>query len=160
MGIPAYMWLTDDGGADIRGSSMVIGRERSIEVIGFGHGLSLPIDPRTGKITGVRSHSPMVIEKEFDAASPYLYRAVAGGQTLKSAELKWYRINDAGKEEEYFIMLMEGVKVAAINPGMANVKLAASSPLNHVESVSLMYSRITWHYKDGNVKFTDDWAYR
>ncbi len=50
----------------------------------------------------------MRIEKEFDAASPYLYKAVAKGQTLKSAELKWYRINHASQEEVYFIMLIEG----------------------------------------------------
>jgi type VI secretion system secreted protein Hcp len=90
------MWLKDDGGADIKGSSTVQGREGSIEVIGFGHGLNLPVDSSVAKITGPRSHSPMTIEKEFDAASPYLYRAVATRQTLQSAELKWYRINHAG----------------------------------------------------------------
>jgi type VI secretion system secreted protein Hcp len=160
MPIPAHMWLKDDGGADIKGSSTVQGRERSIEVIGFGHGLNLPVDGNVGKITGPRSHLPMTIEKEFDSASPYLYRAVATGQTLQSAELRWYRINDAGREEVYFIMLMEGVKVAGVNPGMSNTRLSATSQLNHMETISMMYSRITWHYTDGNVKFTDDWTER
>lgn len=157
MPIPAYMWLKDDGGSDIKGSVTVQGREGSIEVIGFGHGLNLPVDSRSGKITGSRTHSPMSIEKEFDAASPYLYKAVANGQTLQSAELKWYRINDAGQEEEYFSMLLERVKVTGVNPGMPNTKLAGMSQINHMEAVSLMYERITWHYKDGNVKFTDAW---
>lgn len=39
---------------------------------------------------------------------------------------------------------------------MANIKLAGMSQLNHVESVSLMYGRITWHYTKGNIKFPDD----
>jgi type VI secretion system secreted protein Hcp len=160
MAIPAYMWLKDDGGADIKGSSTVQKREGSVEIIGFGHGVNLPVDNKTGVITGSRSHAPMHIEKEFDASSPYLYKAVSTGQTLQSAELKWYRINDAGKEDVYFIMLMEGVKVVGVNPGMANARLAAMSPLNHVESVSLMYDRITWHYTDGNIKFTDSWNER
>ncbi|MFD1554477.1 Hcp family type VI secretion system effector [Paraburkholderia silviterrae] len=160
MPIPAYMWLKDDGGADIKGSVTVQSREGSIEVIGFGHGVNLPVDSKTGDITGSRNHSPMHIEKEFDASSPYLYKAVATGQSLKSAELKWYRINDAGKEEEYFIMLLESVKVVGVNPGMANTKLAGMSQLNHVESIGLMYERITWHYKDGNIKFTDSWNER
>lgn len=160
MGIPAYMWLKDDGGADIKGSVTVQGREGSIEVIGFCHGVNLPVDSKTGDITGSRSHAPMSLEKEFDASSPYLYKAVATGQTLQSAELKWYRINDAGQEEIYFIMLLEAVKVVGVNPGMANTKLAAMSPLNHVESVGLMYERITWHYTDGNIKFTDSWNER
>jgi type VI secretion system secreted protein Hcp len=71
----------------------------------------------------------MSIEKEFDAASPYLYKAVANGQTLQSAELRWYRINDAGQEEEYFSMLLEGVKVTGVNPGMPNTRLAGMSQI-------------------------------
>jgi len=160
MPIPAYMWLKDDGGSDIKGSVTVQGREGSIEVVGFSHGINLPVDSNTGEITGARSHSPMSIEKEFDAASPYLYKAVAKGQTLKSAELKWYRINHAGQEEVYFIMLIEGVKVTGVNPGMPNTKIAGMSQVNHMEAVSLMYERITWHYTDGNVKFTDAWNER
>jgi type VI secretion system secreted protein Hcp len=154
------MWLKDDGGADIKGSVTVQKREGSIEVIGFGHGINLPVDNKTGDISGSRTHSPMSLEKEFDASSPYLYKAVSKGQTLQSAELKWYRINDAGQEEVYFIMLMEGVKVVGVNPGMANTRLAGMSALNHVESVSLLYDRITWHYTDGNIKFTDSWNER
>lgn len=101
----------------------------------------------------------MMIEKEFDAVSPYLYKAVAKGQTLKGAELKWYRINDAGKEEVYFTMLMEGVKIVGVNPGMANIK-ADNTGMNHSESVSLMYDRITWHYAYGNIKFSGAWEER
>lgn len=90
MPVPAYLWLKDDGGADIKGSVDVKDREGSIEIIGFSHGLNLPVDSVNGKITGTRSHSAMLIEKEFDSASPYLYKAVAKGQTLKSAEIRWY----------------------------------------------------------------------
>jgi type VI secretion system secreted protein Hcp len=160
MAIPAYMWLKDDGDADIKGSATVHGREGSIEVIGFSHGLNLPVDGASGKITGPRMHSPMHIEKEFDAASPYLYKAVAKGQTLKSAELRWYRIDDSGREKVYFTMLLENVKVTGINPGMPNIKADGASEINHVESVSLLYERITWHYADGNFKFTDSWLER
>nr|WP_143809024.1 type VI secretion system tube protein Hcp [Paraburkholderia susongensis] len=52
MAIPAYMWLKDDDGADIKGPSMVQGREGSIEVIGFNHAISLPVDSHNGKIMG------------------------------------------------------------------------------------------------------------
>lgn len=88
MAIPAYLWLKDDGGADIKGSVDVKDRESSIEVLGFAHGLFLPTDNNTGKITGARIHSPITFEKEFDSSSPYLYKTVAKGQTLKSAEFK------------------------------------------------------------------------
>ncbi|MGF6701454.1 type VI secretion system Hcp family effector [Paraburkholderia sp. MM5496-R1] len=58
------------------------------------------------------------------------------------------------------MMTLEGVKVCGISPGMANTKLAQASALNHVESVSMMYDRITWHYLDSNIKYTDSWNER
>lgn len=120
MAIPAYLWLKDDGGADTKGSVDILDREGSIEVLSFSHGLLVPTDNGTGKITGTRLHAPFVIEKEFDSSSPCLYKAVATGQTLKSAEIKWYKINDAGQEVEYFNMLLENVRVVSINPVMHN----------------------------------------
>lgn len=119
MSIPAYLWLKDDGGALIKGGVDVQHRECSIEVKGFHHNLMIPTDNATGKITGTRMHSPMLIIKEFDCSSPYLYKAVATGQSLVSAEIKWYRINYSGQEEEYFNMLLEGVRIVSISPAMA-----------------------------------------
>jgi len=150
------MWLKDDGGADIKGSVDVQDREGSIEIIGFSHGLNLPVDNSTGKITGSRSHSPLMIEKEFDSSTPYLYKAVATGQTLKSAEIRFYQIDYSGQEVCYFIITLEDVKITGVNPVMPNTKLMGDTRINHMESVSLLYSKITWHYVDGNIKYTYD----
>lgn len=155
MAIPAYLWLKDDGGADIKGSVDVRDREGSIEITGFGHSLSIPTDDNTGKLTGTRIHGAMTLEKEFDSSSPYLYRAVATGQKLQSAEIRWYAINHAGQEQEYFNMLLEGVKVVSVVPSMGR-----EEKINHIEHVSLRYEKITWKYCDGNVQFTDAWNER
>jgi len=56
MAIPAYLWLKDDGGADIKGAVDVQDREGSIEVLGFSHGLHLPTDNMTGKTLPNHSH--------------------------------------------------------------------------------------------------------
>ena len=160
MAIPAYLWIKDDGGADIRGSVDVKDREGSIEVLSFSHGLHIPTDANSGKLTGTRTHSALGFEKEFDSSSPYLYKAVARGQTLKSVEIKWYRINDAGQEVEYFNMLLEGVKVVSIHPVMHNCKTPESEKHNHLEAISLRYEKITWKYCDGNVSFSDSWNER
>ncbi|HII4350283.1 Hcp family type VI secretion system effector [Enterobacter sp. KB-221C9] len=160
MAIPAYLWLKDDGGANITGSVDVQHREGSIEVLSFGHGLHIPTDGNTGKLTGTRIHSPLTIEKEFDSSSPYLYRAVATGQTLKSAEIKWYRVNDAGQEVEYFNMLLENVKIVGITPVMHNVKNPSMEKHNHLEAIELRYEKITWKHCDGNIQFTDGWNIR
>lgn len=117
----------------------------------------IPTDNATGKITGTRMHSPMLIIKEFDCSSPYLYKAVATGQSLVSAEIKWYRINYSGQEEEYFNMLLEGVRIVSISPAMA----PGDNPNeNHMETVELRYEKITWKHSDGNIIFSDAWNER
>ncbi len=68
MAIPAYLWLKDDGGADIKGSVDVRGREGSIEIIGLNHGVMQPTDKHNGKATSLRVHSPYSFDKEVDAS--------------------------------------------------------------------------------------------
>ncbi|URN99766.1 Hcp family type VI secretion system effector [Leclercia adecarboxylata] len=160
MAIPAYLWLKDDGGAHIKGSVDVIDREGSIEINGFSHNLSLLTDGMTGNITGTRKHSAVIIQKDFDSSSPYLYKAVATGQTLKSAEFKWYHINYSGLEEEYFNIFLEGVKVVGVSPVMHDTKDPTKEKHNHLECVELRYEKITWKHCDGNIMFTDSWNER
>ena len=157
MAIPAYLWLKDDGGALIKGGVDVLNRESSIEIKGFHHNLMIPTDNATGKVTGTRMHSPMLLVKEFDYSSPYLYKAVSTGQNLTSAEIKWYKINDAGQEVEYFNMFLEEVRIVSISPSMASPD---NPNENHVETLELRYEKITWKHCDGNIMHTDAWNQR
>ncbi|MFG6654565.1 Hcp family type VI secretion system effector [Scandinavium sp. M-37] len=160
MAIPAYLWLKDDGGASIKGSVDVHGREGSIEIIGLNHGVNQPTDKHTGKATSLRTHSPFSFDKEVDSSSPYLYKAVTTGQKFKSAEVKFYRINDAGQEAEYFSTMMEGVKLVSVCPMMLDVKNSRYEKHNHIELIELVYEKITWTYKDGNIIHSDSWNER
>jgi type VI secretion system secreted protein Hcp len=154
------MWLKDNGGLDIKGSVDIQDREGSVEIIGLSHGINLPVDNVNGKITGTRQHSSMLIEKEVDSSTPYLYKAAATGQTLKSVEIKFYHINDAGQEVCYYTVLMENAKITGVNCSVPNVKLAGNDRMNHIESVSIQYGKITWCIVDGNIQYTDTWSER
>jgi len=160
MPIPPYLWLKDDGGADIKGSVDVKDREGTIEILGMSHGINIPVDNMNGKITGTRQHSPFNFEKEVDSSTPYLYKAAATGQTLKSAEIKFYHINDAGQEVAYYSVLLEKVKITGVNCGVPNCKLPANDKMNHMETVSMQYEKITWKIHDGNIQYTDAWNER
>ncbi|CAG4893372.1 MULTISPECIES: type VI secretion system tube protein TssD [Paraburkholderia] len=159
MAVPLHLWLKDEGGADIRGSSSVAGREGSIEVLSLTHGIHTPTDGNTGKLMGTRSHRPITIEKEIDRSSALLYRAVVCGLTLQAGELKFYRTNEAGREEAYFTMSMKNIKVVGMSPRVPNIKETASAHRNHFEIVELMYEEVTWTYADGNMVFKDGWNY-
>ena len=59
MAIPVYLWLQDDGGAEIKGSVGVQKREGSIEVVAQDHSVYIPTDNNTGKLTGTRVLQPI-----------------------------------------------------------------------------------------------------
>jgi type VI secretion system secreted protein Hcp len=157
MPIPAYMWLTDDGGKAIEGSVDVAGREKSIEIQEFQHEVRIPTDPDTGKLTGTRKHEAIRLVKAFDSSSPYLYKAVCEGQTLKKVEIKWYRIDDTGTETEYFNHKLLDVKICSVRPIMYNVKDPSKERYVHLEEVQMRYQKITWTYCDGNLQASDSW---
>ncbi|MEE3664634.1 type VI secretion system tube protein TssD [Brenneria sp. g21c3] len=158
MAIPAYLSLVDSKGVKITGASQVVGREGDIEVLSFTHNITLPAMGSSGKLSGSRIHKEISLEKEFDQSSPYLYRSLATGSTLKKALIKWYRINHTGSEIEYFNILLENVKITAITPNMYNIKDPDRAMYNHIESLSLRYEAITWCYLEGNIKFKDSWS--
>ncbi len=58
MAVPVHLWLKDDAGNLIKGSSDVEHREGSIELRGLTHNLSIPVDGTTGRLTGTRQHAP------------------------------------------------------------------------------------------------------
>lgn len=160
MAMPVYMFIYDDCGNLIKGDSDVCGREQSIEVLGIHHGVHIPIDGNSGKLTGTRQHMAYLIEKEIDRSSSYLYRAISSGENLKRVELKFFRINDAGQEIEYFNTLMENSRVVNLFPLMHDIKDGSKEKFNHMEIVEFRYEKITWKYLDGNITHSDCWNIR
>lgn len=158
MAVPVHLFLTDDGGSVIKGASDVLDREGSIELRGFHHSLTLPTDPMTGRVTGTRQHSPFQFTKEIDSASPYLFKAAATGQTLQTAEFRFYHIDYAGQEVEYYRITLEKVKVISVSPMMHDTRDCPGT--GHMEEVALNYEKITHLYKDGNLLAHDSWNER
>lgn len=160
MTIPVYLWLMDDSGKTIKESVDVKGREGSIEVSELMHSIEQPTDTLTGKITAKCLHSSFSFMKEIDSSSPRLYKALCTGKTLKSAVFKFYRINNNGQEEEYFRTSLENIKVTEVDSLMMDVKKHQWVRHNHAEFIDFSYKKITWHYLDGNVIYSDSWNER
>ncbi|KAE9778627.1 type VI secretion system tube protein Hcp, partial [Escherichia coli] len=60
MSNPAYLFLKDENGSPMKGSSLVFGREGAIELTSFTHNVSIPVDGNSGKLTGTRIHMPVM----------------------------------------------------------------------------------------------------
>ena len=153
MSTPAHLWLEDENGSPIIGSCLMPLRLGSIELKSFSHGVTIPVDPSWGKLTGTRVHRPITVVKEFDQTTPLLYRAVCERQTMKKATIRMYRIQDAGMESEYFNIILENVKITTVSPYLAPTGVSST----HLETLELRYEAITWKYTEGNILYRDSW---
>ena len=138
----------------------VRGRENSIEVLDIEHGIKLPTDFHRGTIVANRRHEPVSFTKALDCTSPYLYQALTTGRMLRSAEFRYYRINYAGQEENYFTVLLENAYVTGLHAMMYDIKSDYGERCDHLEGVELHDEKINWHYRDGNLTHSDSWNNR
>lgn len=148
-GIPAYLFLEDNSGGEIKGGVKIEGREGSIEAYHIDHKIWLPTDPETGALTGTRKHGMFTFLKKIDPSSPYLFSALTQGQTLVTAEFKFYQIDETGAETEYYNVKLEGVKVTSLHK--------INTGVGYAEEVALRYQKITETFLDGNLQASDSW---
>ena len=160
MASPIYVWLTDDSGNSILGSSQVQGRENSIEVVDLQHEIFMPTDKNTGGLTGVRIHSALTYIAPIDQSVPILLDACARGKSLQSAKFIFYKINDQGSEGEYYRIELQNGRVTSVRTVVDDIKDEKNERKQHNVQVALRYEKITWHYQDGNIQASDEWAKR
>ncbi len=83
---------------------------------------------------------PIGIHQRGGCIKSHLYKAVTTGQTLKSAEIKWYSIDDAGQEKEYFITQLDNVKVVKVVPLMRGMSARRRSKCGRRFNPSAIFS--------------------
>lgn len=71
MSTPAHLWLEDENGSPVVGSCMIPLRLGSIELKSFSHGVTIPVDPNWGKLTGtVHNGSAISVTQRHEQYSP------------------------------------------------------------------------------------------
>lgn len=138
-----HLWI--GGGYPIAGGCTAAGKENSVVVVGLGHEINSPYDAASGLPTGKRVHTPVIITKYTDKASPQLYQALALNRTMNLI-FRYYRTGPGGQEQEYYL-------VELINARIVNIKAAYPN----LEQVSFVYERIRWLYVPDGVDFEDEW---
>ncbi len=160
MASPAYIWIVDDLGNNVQGACKVSGREGSIEVFEFEYGVSLPVDKYNGATNGTRQHDTVTFVKAIDPTSPILFKAACDGRTLNRVEIKWYKINENGKEDAYFSHVLEGVKVVSFKQRLPHTKEDMNLQRVHEDRVELRFSKLSVKHFEGNIEHSDTWLER
>ncbi len=148
-----YLDLEDNNGA-INGGVTRAGYEDWIEVLSYSHSIHVPYDAASGQVTGARQHSPFRVTKSIDKATPLLYNALASSNLMTKFELRLLGPSSTGQELHYFSVELTNARIVSIQTS------ASTAPSSNVavETVSFIYTRITWTWIDGGITAQDDWV--
>jgi len=155
MSLPAYLFLYDENGVQVKGECLAAGREGAIEIMSSSHAVNQGVDAHTGSLTGSRMHSPYILHKQTDKTSPYLAVAVCEGRRLQKAEIKYYATDSSGMEYECYRVIMENVAIMSVEASHAYIPGAAHP--NMLEIIAIIFKSIRWHSIAGNIQYGDSW---
>lgn len=104
--------------------------------VAFGYKLSSPIDATSGLPTGRMQHGLVSFTKEWGAASPQLFQAIATNEVLKSVLFEFTRVSPEGIAEVYYKVKLTNARVT----GFRQFRETRTGP--ELDSVSLSYQTI------------------
>jgi type VI secretion system secreted protein Hcp len=132
-------------------------KEKSIPTLGFDYSVQTPHDMASGMATGKRQHTPVVIFKAIDNASPQILQALNTGEVLKSVTI------DLLKSENGKLIVIRSIRL--INAMVSKISQygGAGAPskmmpnYSPIEEVSFTFQKIEMLNGSGKTISADDW---
>lgn len=152
-GLNSYLRVTGETQGQINGGVTQAGREDTIEVLSFSHGVESLIDDATGMATGVREHQPFVVTTKLEKSTPLLFNALANNENLVEFRLEMWEPSRSGRELQYYSIELQNASVAFIEINSGEER---ADP--HTATIGFSYQTITHTYEDGGITGQDDWA--
>lgn len=160
MSAMAYLTLTGAKQGAIKGGVTAKGREDTIALTAFQYQVQTSIDPSSGTATGKRQHSPIMITKLIDQATPQLYEAFVSNETLTSATIAlWGPLPDgSGTETQYFTITLTNALLVAATLSSPNVQDPSNMTGPSYEELQFVFQTITLTWVNGGITAQDTWT--
>jgi type VI secretion system secreted protein Hcp len=164
MALQAFIAVKGNKQGQFKGESTQVARkDKWIQVLSFQMGVQSPQDSTTGRPSGKRQYKPVVITKEWGAASPQALTACATNEVLTDVAIEFSKVRPNGQEYIYqTVSLTDAILVAVerFTRQQDGTLLLPPGPANtfELESWSFTFRKIEVVDKDGNTSFLDDWS--
>jgi type VI secretion system secreted protein Hcp len=162
MAFEFYVSITGKKQGKFKGASAGVGRRTTkdrIPGIRFELETISPRDAATGLPTGKRQHKPVVITKEWDAASPQLFQALVANEVLSTVLFEFLKTDPAGREVVYFTIKLTDAAVSDIRSHLDLTGTGGGRYDGHeLEDVSFTFRTIEITDVESRTSATDDWS--
>ncbi len=140
-----------------KGESQRETHKDAIPASGFVYEVLTVRDTTSGRTVGKREHHPILMTKEWGAATPQIHQALITNEILKSVTCQFVRTNRDGGEEVFQMVKLTNARVTAIKDYIQppQVPSAASGP--YLEDVSFVFEKIEIENLPGQTICEDTW---
>lgn len=154
-----HLYLKANGN-DITGDSSQtsLDREGSIECLYVKDAVRTAREKGSALATGRRTYEPFELRKRIDQSSPLLAKALCMNEVVEGV-FKFFRPNpdgDGTTQHFFTIEIAEG-RIASIERESPDTLDPAASLCPPVETIKIVYGKITWIYEPDGKMHSDDW---
>lgn len=143
--------------ADSVGNLYVEGHEDEVLVQAVSHGVSVPTDPQSGQPSGPCRHSFLVVTCSLNKAIPLIYNAVANGEKLLRVELRWYRTSVEGKQERFYIDILEDAIATGLTRTLPHAQDPSAADYTQLVNITFRYRKLTMEHIVSGTSGSHDW---
>ena len=159
MGHQGYLAVEGTSQGKFKGEGIREKWKGKIEFIEFAYELSAPRDVATGQASGKRQHKPVVITKQWGAATPQLFQACAQAEVLKTVTFEFVSTSKAGEEEVSHKITLTNATVSNIKQYTSqSAKHESSADMYELEDVSFTFEAISLEAVLHKTQATDSWV--
>ncbi len=150
-----YVTIKGKKQGPFKGESPKARYKDKIPAVHFLYEIKAPRDVSTGQASGKRQHSPVMITKEWGAASPQILQALVTNEMLDFVFFEFVRTNPAGEEEIYYTIRLTNATVCDLKQYVQ----AQPGPDHPLEDISFTFQKIEVEDKDAKTSASDDWGH-
>jgi type VI secretion system secreted protein Hcp len=133
--------VTTIGGASV-GTDVSLVTAMSIQI-------TVPTNPQTGQVSGSPVQMPSSFTKYVDKASPLLWAAITGKETLTDVELNLFETDNKGATTNSYTIKFKNAILVAGNMFKPDILVSANQPYSDMETFSFTYGQATWTHNTG-----------
>lgn len=152
-----YVTITGSKQGQFHGEGTSNQQKGKIPGLRFEYEVLSPRDAASGLPTGKRQHKPIVITKEWGAATPQIINALVTNENLKQVVIQFYRHSADGRQEIDHTITLTNASVADFKQ-YANAELHdGSTEKLQMEDVALTFEKIEFKDNASGLVVADDW---
>jgi type VI secretion system secreted protein Hcp len=121
----------------------------------FDYSVISPRDAASGLPTGKRQHKPIMIEKEWSAASPQIFRALVTNENLPTVVFNFYKAGADGTEKVDYRITLTNAFINSFHQHIGDPNPEGTLDTKRYEDVSFTFQKI--QIDTAGETAVDDW---